>query len=71
MSDWPGKEKQDLVEVSVTIARETYEKAKAIAADPDPYRYNMGEYAGLLDTEEYLGIVLDTYFERIAAPAGK
>ena len=54
----------DQIEVTLVISRKTYERAKAIVAEKDPRHSDLGEWAGLMNVEDYLGQVLEMHFEQ-------
>jgi hypothetical protein len=51
------------VEVKLVISRKAYERAQAIVAEKDPRESPLGEWAGLMNVEDYLGQILEMHFE--------
>ncbi len=60
----PPEASSEAVEVKLTISRAAYERAKQLAAEKDPNRSTLGEFAGMMDVEEFLGHFLEAHLER-------
>ena len=51
----------DEVEVTLTISRAAFERARELASEPDPRISVMGEYAGMLEVDEFLGRFIEAH----------
>jgi len=54
----------ETVQVRLVISKAAYERAKAMAEEKDPARSILGEYAGMMDVEEFLGHFLEVHLEK-------
>ena len=51
----------DEVEVTLTISRATFDRAKELASEADPRISIIGEYAGMLEVDEFLGRFIEAH----------